>query len=142
MKTSSIKIPSIKTGAAILAAALLPLAAAPAAAETRAEKNEAYLAKMLEGRVAGEPTNCIFAPRSHELNVIEYVGIVYDDGETIYVARTQSPHSLDYNDALIIERHGSSLCRHDITRTFDRTSHIPGIGFFDEFVPYTKVDAG
>jgi len=132
----------MKTIAAILAAAALPLAALPAAAESRAEKNEAYLAEMLEGRVPGEPVSCIFAPNQQRLNVIEHVGIVYKDGDTIYVARAREPHSLGFDDALIIERHGSSLCRHDITRTFDRMSHIPGVVFFDDFVPYTKVDAG
>ncbi len=127
----------MKTAAAIFTAALLPLAAAPALAETRAERNEARVAERLEGREAGEPVSCIFAPRSHGLEVIEHVGILYEAGDTIYLARVVHPRSLGFGDALIIQRRGSSLCKHDMTRTFDRGSQINGVVFFEDFVPYT-----
>ena len=124
----------------ILAGAALALTAATAApAETRREKNEAQLAKMLEGRTAGEPVKCINAFRSNDIRVIDNIGIVYDAGRTIYVARTTHPNQLDHWEVPVIERFGSQLCTNDIMRTVDRSSgHIAGPLFLDDFVPYTK----
>ena len=80
----------------ILAGAALALTGATAvSAETRAEKAEAELAQLLEGRTAGEPVKCITAHNSNRIRVMEHVGIVYDAGNTIYVARTTDPNALD-----------------------------------------------
>ena len=131
----------MKRLALILAGGALALAGATAAAArpTLAEKGEARLARMLEGRTAGEPVNCISAMRSERIQVIEYVGIVYDAGDTIYVARPNRPNQLDSWDVPIIERFGSQLCANDIMRTFDRGSgHFSGALFLNDFVPYTK----
>ncbi len=133
----------MKTIATILAATALALTGAAASAQTLAEKGEARLAKILEGRVAGEPVSCIPAPRSNRLEVIEHVGVVYDAGKTIYVARPQDPKVLGRHDALIVERIGSQLCKQDVTRTFDRNlGFTTGVVFLSDFVPYTKPDAG
>jgi hypothetical protein len=130
----------MKRLALILAGGALALTGATAAsAETRAEKNEARLAKMLEGRIAGEPVKCISALSSHNIQVIDYVGIVYDAGDTIYVARATHPRHLDHWDIPVFERFGSQLCSNDIMRTVDRSSgHITGPLFLNDFVPYTK----
>ena len=123
------------------AAALASLATTPARAETIAERGEARLATMLEGRIAGEPVMCITAPRSTKLEVIERVGVVYDAGKVIYVARPTNANALGSNNALVIERLGSQLCNTDMVRTFDRyQGNITGAIFFDKFVPYTKPD--
>lgn len=130
----------MKTLATILAGAALAVAGStPALAETRADKGEARLAKMLEGHVAGEPVSCISAPRSSKLNVIEHVGVVYDAGNTVYVARPSDPKSLGTMDVLVIDRFGSQLCKQDVTRTIDRYhGHTTGVVFLSDFVPYTK----
>jgi len=71
--------------------------------------------------------------------VIEHVGVVYEAGEIIYVARPSNANSLGSNDALVIERVGSQLCASDMVRTFDRfAGNVTGSIFFDKFVPYTK----
>lgn len=133
----------MKTIATILTATALALTGAAASAQTLAEKGEARLAKMIEGRTAGEPVSCISAPRSTQLEVIEHVGLVYDAGKTIYVARPQDPKVLGRNDAIIIERFGGQLCKQDVTRTFDRNlGFTTGVVFLSDFVPYTKRDAG
>lgn len=130
---------------AILAAAIatMALTSAPLAAETRAERNEARLAKMIEGRTAGEPQNCISALRSNDLQVIDYVGIVYERGDTIWVARTSRPRDLGAFDVPIIERHGSQLCNTDIIRTIDRATGMhSGVVFLEDFVPYSRPEEG
>ena len=129
----------MKTLALILAGTAMALTGATASAETRAEKSEASLAKMLEGRTAGEPVKCINAFSSNRIRVMEHVGIVYDAGHTIYVARATDPDQLDSWDVPVIERFGSQLCSNDIMRTVDRTGgHFSGPLFLDDFVPYTK----
>src|SRR5690606_9000765 len=128
------KFASILAGAAVLA-----MGASAASAETLAEKGEARLAKMLEGRTAGEPVSCITAIRSNGLRVIEHVGVVYDAGKTIYVSRPSDPKSLGPWDVPIFERLGSQLCKTDLVRTVDRTNGFTtGVVFLGDFVPYTK----
>ncbi len=123
------------------AGATLALGATTAQAETRQERNEARLAEMIEGRVAGEPQSCVSAFRSNNIEVIPYVGIVYDAGDTIYVARATRPERLRSSDVPIIERFGSQLCRNDVMRTIDRYSGFTtGALFLEDFVPYTKAE--
>ena len=124
----------------LLAGAALALTGATAAsAETFAERGEAKLARMLEGRVAGEPVSCISAPRSNNLKVIEHVGVVYESGDTVYVARPSDPRQLGRSDVPIFERLGSQLCNTDVMRTVDRyNGHVSGVVFLSDFVPYRK----
>lgn len=120
-------------------AAALAFSATSVAAETRIEKNEARLAKMLEGRTAGEAENCISTFRSNRLQVIENVGLVYKSGDTIWVARVTNPRSLGWNDVPVIERFGNRLCHNDVIRTIDRSAgFVTGAVFLEKFVPYKK----
>ena len=124
-------------------AAVLAVGSAPLAAETRAERGEARLAKMIEGRTAGEPRNCITAFDSNRIQVIEHVGIVYEGGGTVWVARASDPRDLDSFDVPIFERQGSQLCRTDIIRTVDRSTGMQtGSVFLTDFVPYTDTAEG
>ena len=129
-----------RTVTAIVGAALA-LTGTQATAQTRQEKGEARLAEMIEGRTAGEPRSCIPAMRSFDLEVIEYVGFVYDAGDTIWVARARDPRSLSTNDVPIIRRVNSQLCRQDVIRTVDRyTNFTTGAVFLEDFVPYKKAE--
>jgi len=125
----------------ILAGAALTLTGATAATarQTAAERGEAKLARILEGRVAGEPVTCISAIQSNRIQVIEHVGLVYDAGDTIYVARATDPDTLDRWEVPVIERFGGRLCSNDHIRTVDRTAgYVTGPLFIEDFVPYTK----
>jgi hypothetical protein len=129
----------MKTLATLLAGAALALAGTTSASAGNAEENEAKLARMLEGRTAGEPVNCISALRSNRIEVIEHVGIVYDAGSTIYVARPTDARQLGRNDIVVIDRFGGQLCTSDVIRTVDRyQGYTTGAVFLEEFVPYTK----
>jgi hypothetical protein len=133
----------MKTLATILAGAALALTGATAAsAETTAEKGEARLARMLEGRVAGDPVSCITPFRSDSLRIIDHVGVVYDAGKTIWVARpVNDPKALDSDDILVVERFGSQICRQDVMKTVDRyVGNLTGLVFLGDFVPYTRAD--
>ncbi len=111
---------------------------ADAAPMTEGEKR---LAKLLEGRVAGEPVSCIRTMRNIQMQAIDGTAYVYGLGKTIYVQRTRSPESIDDNDTLVTNRFNSSeLCRVDNATTIDPfTGTFTGVVFFDDFVPYTRV---
>jgi len=129
----------MKTFATILAGTALALTGATAVSARSAEENEAKLARMLEGRTAGEPVSCISALQSNRLEVIEEVAIVYDAGDTIYVARPSDPRSLGRDDVIVINRFGGQLCHNDVIRTVDRyQGFTTGAVFLEEFVPYKR----
>lgn len=123
------------------AAAALAVSATAAQAQSRVERAEAEVQEMLEGRVAGEPESCINTFRSTKLEVMPYVGLVYDDGETIWIARATRPNQLRNGDIPIMHRMGSRLCKTDVMRTIDRFSHATrGVLFLEDWVPYTLAE--
>ena len=129
-----------KTITLIAGAAALALGATAAQAETRQERGESKLAELIDGRVPGEAQSCITTMRSNDLQVIPYVGVVYEDGDTVYVARARHPNNLRDSDVPIFERlSGSRLCSNDVMRTVDRHGdYVTGVLFLEDFVPYTK----
>ncbi|WP_062345408.1 hypothetical protein [Novosphingobium sp. CCH12-A3] len=130
-----------KLAAAVAAGSLL-LAGAAADAKPRLT-SEQELAKALEGRVAGEPKDCIYLPRVVNTRVYDKTAIIYDTGTTIWVNRPDSgASSLDDNDIMVTTPWNSQLCSVDIVRMVDRNAGFwrgsIGLG---KFVPYTKVKA-
>lgn len=109
----------------------------------RAAKGESKLAKLLEGRVAGEPVSCIRTLPNDRMQVIDRTAYVYGSGNTIYVQRTRDPQRISDADTLVTNRFSASqLCRLDQATTIDRfTGIFRGAVFFDDFVPYTRVKA-
>jgi len=151
-RLSALSRPVIGSLAAVLALA----AAGPAigqsetAPEVEAEveatplsRGEQRLAKLLEGRVAGEPVRCIRTFPNLPMQTIDKTAYVYGRGNTIYVQRTSNPADIDESDALVVRRFSASqLCRLDQMNTVDRVlGFFTGAVFFDDFVPYTRVDA-
>lgn len=132
----------MRTIALALAAGAIMLAGSPA---TAAEKptGEAKLAKMLEGRVAGEPVRCLPLASSRNSTVIDKTAIVYDVGKTLYVNRTSNPASLDSDDIMVTKLHTGQLCRLDTVEMRDRSGFwFTGFVGLEDFVPYRKVAQG
>lgn len=131
----------IMTAIAITALALTGGAAG--AKQTAAEKGEAKLTKMLEGREAGKPVSCISNMQNRDLTVIDRTALVYGSGTTIYVNRTQDPRWIDRDDIIVTKpTNAAELCRMDSMHTMDRSTHMRGGAIMlDDFVPYTKVRA-
>jgi hypothetical protein len=130
----------MKVFATIMAGAALASTGSATLAGDVAEKGEARLAEMLEGRIAGEPVRCITTFHSDSPQIIDRVALVHREGRTIYVGRPERPRSLDSRDILLIERFSSSqLCANDQMRMIDRTGGFTtGLVFVKEFVPYTE----
>ena len=121
-----------------LAAALL---AAPQLLAKDKLSGEEQLAKMLEGRQAGKPVNCIPINGSNDVTVIDKTAIVYRVGRTLYVNRPTNADQLDRDDVLVTRLFGSQLCSIDTVQLHDNVgSGFMWRGFVGlrEFVPYTK----
>jgi hypothetical protein len=129
----------MNTSRLIIATAMLALAGVAAHSADRTEKNEAKLAKMLEGRTAGEPVSCIPLMKSNRFELIEGVAMVYNVGDTFYVARPTDPKALRRDDIIVIDRFGGQLCHTDVIHTIDRAGgYFTGVVFLGKFVPYKK----
>lgn len=129
-------IATIATALGLLTA---PLVLAQDAEPTR---GEARLAKMLEGRAAGEPRSCIRAfSRSANITIIDETALVVRDGRRLWVNIPADPESLDDDDFLVIRLHGSQLCNSDIITTRSRGGGFyTGNIFLGKFVPYERED--
>ncbi|QGN54752.1 hypothetical protein [Novosphingobium sp. Gsoil 351] len=131
-----------RTIATVLAAATVLSLSVAADAKPRLSP-EAKLAKMLDGRVAGKPQDCIFLPSIRGSRIIDKTAIVYDAGHTLWVNRPRNgAESLDDDDIMVTNLHGggASLCSVDIVQLHDQSSHFySGFVGLGEFVPYKKV---
>ena len=118
--------------------AALAVASTPALAER--QTGQERLDKLLEGRVAGKPTDCVPHRPSARLYIIDKTAVVYDTGSTIYVNYTQDPEALDDDDYLVVRDPSPSLCRTTQITTRDRTGNFfSGAIFLTEFIPYKRV---
>ncbi len=124
---------------ALLAAAAVASAPAATAREKLAPEDE--LAKLLEGRVAGEPQDCISLSTARSSQIIDKTAIVYKVGSTYWVNRPRGgAESLDDDDILVTKTTGSQLCSIDPVELRDRTSHFySGFVSLGKFVPYKRV---
>jgi len=123
---------------ALLAAAAI--AASPAATAREKLEPEAKLAKLLEGRVAGKPQDCIPLSTTRSSQIIDKTAIVYRIGSTLWVNRPKGgAESLDDDDILVTKTIGSQLCSIDVVELHDRSSHFySGFVSLGEFVPYRR----
>ena len=125
---------------ALLAASLLLLSGSAAIAKPKLDP-EARLAKALEGRVAGEPVDCIQLSRVNSTRIIDRTAIIYDAGSILYVNRPRAGgERLDRHDTLVTRTFSSQLCRVDVVRLFATGSRMEtGLVFLGDFVPYRRV---
>lgn len=127
-----------KLGLALAAASLL---AVPAASEARAQKTpQEQLAKLLKGRVAGKPVDCIWMSNVDSTTVIDKTAIVYKAGSTYYVNYPRTgADTLDDDDILVTKLWSSNLCSIDTVQLHDRMSGMwSGFVGLGKFVPYTR----
>ena len=126
------KLIPLLIGAAFLAAA--PAHAAKATGEER-------LAKLLEGRVAGEPVSCIDTHRIRSSRIIDRTAIVYElSGGQLYVNRPEAgASSLDRFDVMVTRQFASRLCDVDVVELVDSGGRMTtGLVFLGDFVPYAR----
>ena len=123
----------------LLAAAALAVVPGTASAREKLAPED-QLAKLLEGRVAGEPQNCISLAAARSSQIIDKTAIVYKVGSTLWVNRPRGgAESLDDDDILVTKTTGSQLCSIDPVELRDRSSRMySGFVSLGEFVPYRR----
>jgi hypothetical protein len=125
---------------AIALATATALLATPAIAGKQRITGEEKLAKMLEGREAGEPERCLPLSASSTMRVIDKTAIVYGRGNTIWVNRPANAESLDRDDIMVRRSHTAQICNLDIVYTMDQSSRMyTGTVSLGQFVPYRKI---
>lgn len=113
--------------------------ATPALARERLT-GEQELAKLIEGRVAGEGRSCISTHPTSNFRVIDGTALVYRQGSTLWVNVPRNAEDLDDNDVLVTKQFGSQLCRQDMVDTYSNSGWFyTGTLFLGDFVPYRKV---
>lgn len=123
------------------AAALTLVATTPTSPATAARADlDAELQRLLDGRVAGKPVDCISLPNVTGNTIVTGRAIVYRIGTRLYVnVPPEGAKQLKRDDIIVTRTFGTNLCRRDIIRLLDRTSTIPhGFVALGRFVPYTK----
>jgi hypothetical protein len=126
--------------AAIALLTATALLAGPAVVAKERMSGEEKLAKMLEGREAGEPVDCISFSQARDARIIDGTAIVYGSGRTIWVNRPMNADDLDRDDVMVTKTSLSRLCRLETVRLRDSSNFFfNGFVGLEEFVPYRKV---
>ena len=102
---------------------------------------EAKLAQSLNGRVAGEPVDCVDLSDIRSSRIINRTAILYETrGGTIYVNRPDAGReSLSDWDVLVTRTHMNRLCSIDVVELYDSGARMrTGSVFLGRFVPYRK----
>ena len=107
---------------------------------TREARAQRDLADALKDRVAGAPTDCISATHVDGPQIIDGRTLLYRDAGRVWKADlVDACPGLDPYDTIVVELHGSQLCRNDPFRTVTPGLSIPsGICRFRRFVPYDR----
>jgi hypothetical protein len=129
------------SSAILVAAAFTLTAAAPQ--QSTAERQEARLAKALDGLTPGKPVTCL--PMDRVTEVKGYEGtILYVQGKNKLWRNETSGgcEGLGRRDDILVSRTTSrQYCRGDIIQTRARTGgHFTGACSLGDFVPYTKTN--
>jgi hypothetical protein len=102
---------------------------------------EAKLAQSLDGRLAGEPVDCLNLRDIKSSRIINRTAILYETiGGTIYVNRPDAGReSLSDWDVLVTRTHMNRLCSIDVVGLYDSGARMrTGSVFLGQFVPYRK----
>ncbi|MDG2002924.1 MAG: hypothetical protein P8J20_06280 [Novosphingobium sp.] len=126
--------------AAIALLTATALLAGPAVQAKQRMTGEEKLAKLLEGREAGEPVDCISFSRARDSRIIDKTAIVYGSGRTIYVNRPVNAEDLDDGDVMVTRTSLSRLCKLETVRLHDSSQFFfTGFVGLEKFVPYRKI---
>ena len=117
-------------------------AATPPTAESQAfaARQQAKLAALTAGKVAGTPLSCLPTYRRNDMVIIDDNTVAFRDGRRrVYVNHMLGGcNGLQYgHNALVTRTTTTQLCRGDIAEVFDTSARITiGSCVFGDFVPY------
>ena len=127
----------------LIAAAALGSCAtsSPEEQAAQASRDQAKLASLTAGKVAGAPMSCLSNWRNRDMVVVNENVVAFRDGRSrVYINNMNGPclGLGPSRGALVTQTTGSSLCRGDLAQVFDNASRMNiGSCSFGDFVPYT-----
>ena len=108
-------------------------------------REQAKLAELTAGKVAGQPMSCLPFYRSNDMVVVNESTVAFKQGRSrVWVNNMQGAcSSLDNGaHALVTRTSSTQLCRGDIATVIDTSTRMPvGSCVFGDFVPYTVAGA-
>ena len=127
----------------LMATAVTACTTAPQPAPVRSVEAEQHLNKLLAGKTAGQPLNCLPAWRSNDMVVVDDNTVVFRDSSSrVYVNNFRGAGCSNLGSgwyALLTRRSGSTLCSGEIAEVIDTSSGMTvGSCSLGEFVPYTR----
>jgi hypothetical protein len=124
----------------IIAGVTIALFAAGSAFPALNEPDEAKLTRMLHGRVAGKPLDCLTLRYTRSSSVIERTAIVFESADTLYVNRPVSgAESLSELRTLFTRSMTGELCRGEAVGLIDTSTGAETGGIIlGQFLPYRK----
>lgn len=129
-----------RTIAALLALAALSGTAAAAPRPSLAERQDAALAKALDGKTPGKPQSCVsLAYRSDALRAVKDDVLLYRIDKTLTYRNDLSNActGISRGSTLVLRPMGSQYCRGDIAYSVDLTTGMRGAScVLGDFVPY------
>jgi len=124
---------------AALAIGALAVAVPAIASHDSADRGEAKLAHILDGRTAGQPVQCLDSSQRRNMEVVDRTALVFRDGDTYYVNRPQGVNFLSWSDVPVFKIWGSQLCSKDLVHLQDSSTGMAGATMvMNEFVPYRR----
>lgn len=108
--------------------------------QSRQARAERELAAALKGRVAGEPRDCVSNFNLSGPQIIDSSTLIYREGGRVWRNDLGSAcPGLSPGDMLIVEVHGSQICRNDRFRAVTPGTRIPSaFCMFGRFTPYER----
>ncbi len=126
----------------LMASAVTACTTAPQQAPIRSVEAEQHLNKLLAGKAAGEPVNCLPSWQSDDMVVVDDNTVVFRDSSRRVYVNTFSSGCSNLGSGwytLVTRRTGGSLCSGEIAQVVDLNSGMTvGSCSFGEFVPYTR----
>jgi len=118
----------------------IALTGSAVSATPRASDGTKDLDKALAGRTAGAPVDCIDRTFASGPEIIDSKTLLYRSGRHVYRNDLEANcPSLRDNSIIVIEAHGSQMCRNDLFRPTDPGSAVPGaVCRLGRFTPYDK----
>ncbi len=115
--------------------------ASPEQVAAAAARDQAKLASLTAGKVAGPPMSCLSNWRSRDMVVVNENVVAFRDGRNrVYINNMNGPcNGLGpMRGTLVTQTTGTSLCRGDIAQVLDMTSRTNiGACSFGDFIPFT-----
>lgn len=142
------KAAGVAAGATLLMIA--PSTAASDQSPTASNDGQAALSRLLEGRIAGAPQDCVRLARGTSLYKFEGVGLAYKMGRTVYVNVPYNSEDVDESDSFKKPRSfgysyyktRDEVCHKDLMMTIDRHGErLTGYLVLNRFVPYYQSDS-